>query len=600
VIRVKPHRCREYLRRGACGLVVALAVTASAGEAPAVLQLLRSPNGVVIALTNQEGGLYLSRDEGRSWDSLAAGLPSGRLFSVAASETGRLWACTYEGVYWSDDSGLSWSEASLPGLALFVMPDALLARTLPRGLALSADDGASWSAVGGGMEPLHVTAAMRAQNGDIWLGAFGTGVHRSTDGGRSWRSESDGLANRDVLALGSGADGSLLVGAFRGGAYRREAGDVWRPVAGLPEEASPQAFIADGTTLAAATHGHGMFLSEDAGRTWRQIGGEHAPTRVTTLLPVDRGWLVGSLDGGLVRLNTRTSAWTRVSLRHDVTALHRTSGGDLFAGLGDGRLLHSKDGHVAWQDVSPLPGAVQAVLRTRDGRLLAGTPAGAFASDDDGATWATVAAPVGNANVLAWGETSSGSLLAGTDAGLYRTDNGGRSWREAALPTEPQYFYDLAVGPDAACYAATEHGFARSDDQGQSWSEEYFIYGLRNVLAIADGGVTVAHRNGLFRSEGPGREFEEQEVRGAEGVIIHHWDHPVALPDGSLLMADTSGVVRMTPAGPGAWQIAARSLAHADVRDLAVLPGGTVLAATDKGLFMSRDSATTWVQVGLP
>jgi photosystem II stability/assembly factor-like uncharacterized protein len=203
--------------------------------------------------------------------------------------------------------------------------------------------------------------------------------------------------------------------------------------------------------------------------------------------------------------------------------------------------------------------------------------------------------------VLAWGESIGGPLFAGTEAGLFLTGDSGRSWKSAALPSEPRYVFDVATGPGDACYAATENGLATSQDQGRSWTEQDFIYGLRNVLVTADAGVTVAHRNGLFRAAGAGAEFEKQEVTGAETLIIHNWDHPVELPDRSLVVADADGVLRLIPTEePGRWRVAARALAHTDVRDLVVLADGRLLAATDNGVFASGDAAATWTQVSLP
>ncbi|MGD0547834.1 MAG: transcriptional regulator, partial [Terracidiphilus sp.] len=67
-------------------------------------------------LEHSDGGLWVSRDEGRSWKEIA-GLrgQSIRSFAQAPSDPSFLYAGTLEGVYRSNDSGVSWTLVSPPG-----------------------------------------------------------------------------------------------------------------------------------------------------------------------------------------------------------------------------------------------------------------------------------------------------------------------------------------------------------------------------------------------------------------------------------------------------------------------------------------------------
>lgn len=165
--------------------------------------------------------------------------------------------------------------------------DGLLVAT-QHGLTVARRLGAGWQATECVLEDRNVTAIV-ARDGVILAGTT-DGVMRSEDGGETWRQVSEGLHQRHVRWLAYHPDVSDLeyIGTEPAGIFvSHDGGDSWR---GRPEvEAlrdrhrwflpySPEAgcvrgFAFHGDRAYAAVEVGGVLRSDDAGDTWRLVGG---------------------------------------------------------------------------------------------------------------------------------------------------------------------------------------------------------------------------------------------------------------------------------------------------------------------------------------
>ncbi|NYG60417.1 photosystem II stability/assembly factor-like uncharacterized protein [Nocardioides daedukensis] len=189
------------------------------------------------------GGVYASDDHGESWEPRNAGiradfLPEGEQYPVFGQcvhkvarhpeRPERLYAQNHGGVYRSDDEGRSWTSIAegLPadfGFPIVVHPrepDTIFvfpinggeARYPPGGRARvwrSRDAGESWHESGDGLpETFHVGVMRDAMSADdhdrtgLYLGARNGTVWCSTDDGDSWRQVAANLP--DVMAVRAG------------------------------------------------------------------------------------------------------------------------------------------------------------------------------------------------------------------------------------------------------------------------------------------------------------------------------------------------------------------------------------------------------------
>lgn len=332
------------------------------GVPPRPLDLLVAPGSGDLFVATNGAGLFRSADGGLSWAPAQEGLPGPIVAGLAAPAPGHLAAALLgdpdgiSGVYLSRDGGATWSPSGEPDTSVRgvfaspAAPDRLYAVT-STGLRRSDDGGASWSAIGAGLEAVTVTGVFEdpvdpqrllataaadglfesldgggsfspvagappgnwrgvvAAGGALFAANLGTGLLKSEDGGTTWihRLES-GLQDVPVLGILVDPSDSARIFAATGGLgllRSEDRGATWTPVldqapfflAAVIDPSNPQRVYAGSTT-------DGVFVSEDGGDTWRPFNdGLFNPT-VTALAidPVDPDVIyVGTEGGGVFR-----------------------------------------------------------------------------------------------------------------------------------------------------------------------------------------------------------------------------------------------------------------------------------------------------------
>ncbi len=249
------------------------------------------PKRIFISYTDI--GLFLSENGGASWTSATVdGVP-------------RPWVNT---TYWvefdPDVKGRMWAVMS--GTHDLPRPK-MWRRISPSGyrggVCRSDDGGRTWTATTEGMPQTAATHILMDRRSHanarvLYVTGFGRGVFKSSDGGASWTLKNNGLPAKEPFAwrMAQDRDGVLyLIIARRsddgsigneldGGLYRsRDGAETWQRIT-LPEGVNgPNGLAIDPRDprrlyLAAwrrdthdATAGGGVYLSADAGSTWRPV-----------------------------------------------------------------------------------------------------------------------------------------------------------------------------------------------------------------------------------------------------------------------------------------------------------------------------------------
>jgi photosystem II stability/assembly factor-like uncharacterized protein len=324
----------------------------------------------------------------------------------------------------------------------------------------------------------------------FYFGACAGGVWKTSNGGVYWRCVTDGF-------LGTAAIGALAVA-------RSDSNIVY---AGTGET----------TIRLDVSYGDGIYKSDDAGQTWRDMG------------------LKGSKHIGRICIHPTNPDIVYVAALGDIFGPHPERG-----------VFRTRDGGVTWENIlfrDAESGAIDMSMDPSNPRILfastwqtrrnfwnisSGGPGSAlYRSNDGGDTWEDISAKPGLPGGMLGkigvtiSPARSGRVWAlveaeGDKTGLYRSDNGGESWTQVSsnrdLMHRPWYYTHVFADPvHAETVYVTNLGMWKSTDGGVSFSEIMTPHGDNHDLWIDpqdpqrmiegnDGGACVSFNGGLIWS----------------------------------------------------------------------------------------------------
>jgi len=554
-----------------------------------------------------ERQLSKTSDGARNWQALR--LPdAGKLHSFALVDADKGWVLGADGQVWrSDDGGASFRRAGRLAATLgrtplrSYGPELLAVQTGISDLWVSADGGSSWLVSGHAYRVLGKDgSAWRVELTDagnatlLWrsldLGlhetlvgelpgeCVGGSVHaasqsellllaweyeagsdrlfrprlcRSDDGGKSWkRVAGTGLPEHVYQGRGYGLD----IRPAGGGHYwvqfgaklhhSADGGESWTAVT-LPVPSAVIRHVANPNTLLVASQYEGVWVSSDAGTTWRalKVGLAGLPEQIRILA------------GQGVLLSGRAMPGLDTAVAGQLL-MPRLSDEDFVQGL-PGRASGGTIGSAAM----PVPG-----------RLFAFSGGELLRSSDYGRSWqAPPMFAMGDIGSLQFVSANTGWVVA--DFGLlFRTRDGGANWSQVwAVPTGGSEFGGAL---QALRFSSETEGIMavsnwqgsivyRSSDGGQSWAMRATLpVDVRQLLTLENGEVLAAGGNGLRTG----------------GLFLIKAD---SADFSTVYSADSDSV-----SGPGLY-----------VRRLHRQAGGKIWAVGSKGLVLSSaDAGRTWLR----
>ena len=279
-------------------------------------------------------GLFRSEDGGQSWMSSTQGVPKDWMNTTYWIEfdpavKGRVWSVN------------SWTH-DLPRPKMWRRKGI---RDYRGGVCRSDDGGRTWTKSNDGMEQTAATHILLAPTSPpdarvLYVAAFGRGVYKSTDGGKNWTLKNAGITQKEPFAWRIVRDtrGTLYVLVARrsedgsigtegdGAIYKSSNGaESWTRVAMPQASNGPNGLAIDPNTpdrlyLAAwardkGEHGDGggIYLSEDAGKTWRQVLDRDRHIYDVTIDPPNPNILYAAgFESSAWRSEDRGENWTRI------------------------------------------------------------------------------------------------------------------------------------------------------------------------------------------------------------------------------------------------------------------------------------------------
>jgi photosystem II stability/assembly factor-like uncharacterized protein len=267
------------------------------------------------------GSVYVSKDDGKTWEARANGMTQNNIYSLAVRRMNsrvRVFAGTEPAhLFVSDDLGLNWAEIpslrSVPSVPKWSFPapphighvkhinfdpedsETIYASVEVGGLLRSTDGGNHWEEFPSLYEDVH-RLMIHPSNPKFLYGVTGRGLYVSPDAGATWNQWThredeiggypDGFvfrpsdANLILMTAAHDAPGTWRTTHFAGARISRskDGGRTWEILHnGLPDrlQASIEAFCleeaGDSTAVFAATTSGDIFCSSDMGDSWEKV-----------------------------------------------------------------------------------------------------------------------------------------------------------------------------------------------------------------------------------------------------------------------------------------------------------------------------------------
>ena len=436
-----------------------------------------------------DGGLYVSRDSGKSWTPIPALKgQSVRSLAQAPSDPAILIVGTLEGIFRSQDHGENWERISPP-------KEDPLSREIHEVESLAIDP---------------------KKPDTIYAGTWHL-PWKTTDGGAHWRNIKQGVIDdSDVFSILVDPEHPAIVYASAcSGIYKSEnAGTLFHKVQGIPATARRTRVLMQDThhrEVVYAGTTEGLYRTRDGGHEWQRLTDanvivndiyldEAHPGHI--LLATDRGGVLSSFDGGTT-------------------------------------FAQSNDGFSA-RKVEALVADARNPQRILAGIVNDKSYGGAFLTTDAGASWSQIADGLDGRDIFTFAQAKDGTILAGTSHGIFALEtgdnfsqphwtmrssivnsgtkivsenvNGRKVSRLEAIKIPARELsariYDFDLSTDIWAVATAE-GIFTSKDQGATW-QGGLVLGSAEYRSIASyhGEILVARRTGAAFSRDGGVSWD--------------------------------------------------------------------------------------------
>jgi photosystem II stability/assembly factor-like uncharacterized protein len=315
---------------------------------------------------DEEGGIYVSTNEGESWSKVSSQITGKFVFDFAVSND-NLIAATFEGIWRSMGPDSLWT----PILRAYSKAASISAMTAGQSVLLasgasnywngwllntyySVNKGQTWTAIDS-TSPVKYFQSFG--KGDGFLLGGGTTVFRSTDEGIHWTASDSGIrgfrvnsfliVGERVFAGGGGWDLRLCPncgGEFGGVFNSTDNGFTWSRL-GLVDTAV-FALASIGPNLFAGTL-RGVYLSTDAGMSWKSRSNGLPLNTMVTTFGVIGGDLFAGTSRGIYLSSDYGTTWSPVNAGLPVDSTHflvpnlLAYGNHMIAGTSEGIYLSS-------------------------------------------------------------------------------------------------------------------------------------------------------------------------------------------------------------------------------------------------------------------
>ncbi|MDQ3022514.1 MAG: hypothetical protein M3R36_18395 [Bacteroidota bacterium] len=537
--------------------------------------------------------------------------PNGGYVADFAVNGSSIFAATIDGIFRSNDAGISWVRISNLGPStICVNGTTIFAGEYSLGLYRSTDNGNSWVNITNNIAVSFISQ-LYVHNGILFAGTSGAGVYRSTDNGNSFQAVNNGFGAYAFINTFTSSGNLLFTGLVGNGGtvgpyVTNDNGNSWiQVINGLPvNRLSTQSLTAIGNEVYAAVNDQGVYKSINNGGSW-------FPVNTGLPLVVNGGVNILEAHGGIIyagrggegawKSSNNGASWINIAnglpVQTSPISFFIT---DTFVLVGSQYAVHksTNNGSSWFVSYKGIANTVVTDLIVNGNSIYAGTTPGnpgygegVSVTSDNGNNWTN-----GNGgfpanisvNTLAFNGTT---IFAGTINGIYTSTNSGIDWQKVDSTDVGAGVQKIIVLNNTIFAATYGKGILKSSDNGLSW--QFSNTGLGDNITVYE--LMVDGNNlyagifwGVYLSTNNGASWVNKSAGIYPGSSVYS-----LVKSGNNLLAGTHNGLYLSSNNGSNWNLVQAAPLNSNIRDFAV-SGDNVYAAADSGVFQSSNNGISW------
>lgn len=405
-----------------------------------------------LVTTPESYGILVSKDMGKTFDSIKTGIDKVIVTCLAVSHNGFLYAGTSNsGVYVSDDDGYTWTQS----------------------------DTTNWKSK-------QVTSISVTTNNYVFAGTTNQ-VHRSKDNGKTFDVTMNGVYDENIKSTLAVNDTTIFIGTAIKTYYTNNYGESWQMVPLSFNMFAVQAMAQDSSgVIYSGNNFVGIYKSTDNGASWYRSNEGFGSQPIAKLLLYKDGIIAG-YNGRLI-YQYSYSNWNLLTYGEQATGMALSPRGDIFIGTSMGGTMRSTNGGKTFEQFTSVYnysinnfyfGSGDKVFGSK-GTGVAST-GGIARSLDYGVSWLLCSNDIGNRPVMGITNDKSNRVVAITDTGFYYSYDEGDTWkREGNFPIKLKPNGFIIDGDNY--YVATDSlGIMVSKDDGTTWTNTLKVQKTKSI-----------------------------------------------------------------------------------------------------------------------
>ncbi len=508
-------------------------------------------------------------------------------------ENNTIYACTNNGIYISTDEGNSWDDENtgLSFLNVYTIhfnSNYRFAGTWGAGIYISSGDDIIWEKRNDGLTNQYIYTIQSYSN-NTFVGTKG-GVFLTTDYGKSWRG--CGLIDKNIYSIvvknnkvyaGTDADGIFVTS---------DLGEHWEPLNSGLDNLTINSLCIHNNNLIAGT-GAGVYISTDNGDNWSEKNNTLSNVNIMTVACIGDSIIAGTYGSGVNVSTDFGESWTERSNGITDLFIEKFSiiNNQIWVITKSGKLFISGDIGKNWYVLAnksiKIKDKVYQLTVNNNILYACGDKSNLYYSTNEGNTWFSEKIDVSESSIYSI-LIEENKFFAITNKGFHRSLDNGNNWEYIKEFKSSKSLISLANN----IIVGTWYGdIYFSSDDGNSWIAR--DYGLPitfycKMISVSDKIITCfGNGGGIFISSDMGLSWIKKDS-GIIGSV-----HLLSEAGNNILAGSSWTGIYISKDFGNSWNESSYGITNKQIKSIAVW-GDIYLIATEAGMFITYDEGDSW------